>query len=62
MKKTLKIGFGIQHQNNSNFVLNITSIWVNIKLHTENHPPSLLNSGGSYEEDLKIRIWKKTST
>ena len=54
MKKTLKLGFGIQPQNNSNFVLNITSIWVNIKLHTKNQPPSLLNSGVSYEETLKL--------
>ena len=35
---------------------------MNIKLHTENLPTSLLNSRYSYEEDLKIRIWKVTST
>ena len=27
----------------------------------ENQPPSSLNSGDSYEEDLKIRIWKTNS-
>ena len=62
MKKTLKLGFGIQPQNNSNFVLNITSIWVNIKLHTKNESPSLLNSVDRYEEDLDIVIWKTTLT
>ena len=29
-------------------------------LHTENQPPNFLNSGNSYEEDIKIRIWKTT--
>ena len=27
------------------------------KMHTENQPPSLLNSRDGYEEDLKIQIW-----
>ena len=31
--------------------------WMNdIKLHTENKPRKLINSGDSYEEDLKIRM------
>ena len=33
-----------------------------IKFHTKNQPFRLLNSGDGYEEDLKIRIWKMTST
>ena len=43
MKKTLILR---QPQNNS------------IKLHTNNQPPSLLNFGDSYEEDLRITICK----
>ena len=60
MKKTLKLGFGRRPYNISNCVLNISSYLANIKLHTEDQPPSQLNSGDSYEEDLKIRIWKTT--
>ena len=41
MKKTLKLGFGRRPQVNSNFVVTISSIYVNIKLHTKNQPPSL---------------------
>ena len=62
MKKTLKLGFGRRPHGNSNFVLTISSSYVNIKLHNENQSPSLLNYGDSYEEDLKICIWKTTST
>ena len=43
------------------FSLNISYSKVEIKLHTENQPNSLLNYGDSYEEDLKIGIWKTTS-
>ena len=32
-----------------------------IKFHTKNQPPNLLNSDDSYEEDLKIKIWKTAS-
>ena len=38
----------------------VSSNLFNIKLHTENQPPNFLNSGDSYEEDIKIRIWKTT--
>ena len=62
MKKTLKLEFGRRPQVISNFVLNISSSYVNIKLHTENQPPSFVNSGDSYEEGIQIRIWKMTST
>ena len=34
IKKTLKLGFGKRPQHNFNFVLNIFSSLVNIKLHT----------------------------
>ena len=51
MKKTLTLGFERRPQFNSNFVQTIYSIYVNIKLHTKNQPPSLV-SGESYEEDL----------
>ena len=52
MKKTL---------HNSNFLsLNIYFIYVKIRLHTKNQPPSLPNSGNSYEEDLTISNWKTT--
>ena len=44
-----------------NHFLKISTYQVNIKFHTENQPPSLLNSGDIYEGDLKIRIWKTTS-
>ena len=40
------------------------NIYVNSELHTENDEnqhPSLLNSGDSYEEDLKLMSWKETS-
>ena len=49
LKKTSKLEFGRRSYNiySSN-------------LHAENQPPSLFNSGDSYEEDLKIRIWKTT--
>ena len=57
-KKTLKLGFGRRPQVNSNFVLAISSYYFNIKLHTKNQPPSLVNSGDNSEEDLKIMIWK----
>ena len=40
--------------------LNISSNQVNNRLHTEKKSHSLFNSGDRYEEDLKIRIWKKT--
>ena len=32
------------------------------KMHTKNEFPNLLNFGDSCEEDLKIGIWKTTST
>ena len=60
MKKTLKLGFGRRPHNFPNFFHNISSSLGRIKLHTENQPPSLFNSGDSYEEDLKISIWKMT--
>ena len=44
------------------FVHNISSSLVKIKLHTKNQSTSLLTSGDSYEEDLKFWIWKMTST
>ena len=48
---------GVHHVSSGVFYLySIT----NIKLHTKNQPPSFLNSGDSYEEDLKIRILKTT--
>ena len=53
MKKTVKLGFGRQPQHISNCFLDISFNKVNIKIHTENQPPSLLNSGDSYEEDRK---------
>ena len=63
MKKTLKIRiWKTTLQYFEFFSLNISSKYVNIKLHTENQPPSLLNSEDGYEEDLKIRIWKMTLT
>ena len=58
MKKTLKLGLEDDLNIISIFSLNNASNYVDIKLHNENHPPSLLNSGDSYEEDLKLRIWK----
>ena len=61
MKKTLTLGFERRPQFNSNFVQTIYSIYVNIKLHTKNQPPSLVNSGYSYEE-LNIRVWKTNSS
>ena len=61
-QKTLKSRFGRQTQQHFQFCLNIFSCLVRIKLHTKNQHPSLLNSGYRYEEDLKIRIWKTTST
>ena len=61
MKKTLNLGFGRWLQRNFNFVLNISSSLVEIKLNTENQPPNLLSCGDSYEEDLKFGIWKMTS-
>ena len=57
-EEDLKIMIGRRPQNN---FLNISSNLVNIKLHSENQPPSLLNYGDSYEEDLNIGIWKTTS-
>ena len=45
MKKTLKLGFGRQPQQNFQFFLHISSSLVGIKLHTENQPLRLLNSG-----------------
>ena len=36
--------------------LNIPSSYVEIELHSKNHPPSLLSYGDSYEEDLKFGI------
>ena len=62
MKKTLKLGFGRRPQQHIQIFLNIFSNLDRIKLHTKNQYPSLLNSGDSYEEDRKIRIWKTTST
>ena len=62
MKKTLHLGFGRRPPNIWNFFLNMFSSWVKIKLHTKNQPPSLLNYRDSYEEDLKIGIWKTAST
>ena len=62
MKKTLKSGFRRRPQKHFQFVLNISSSLVRIKLHTNNQSPSLLNSEDGYEEDLKIWIWKTTST
>ena len=62
MKKTLNLGFGRRPKHNFNFVLNILSSWVKIKLNTENQPPSLLIYGDSYEADFKIGIWKTNST
>ena len=56
MRMTLKLGFGRQ------FFLNISSSLVRIKLKYQNQPPSLLKAGDGYEEDLKIQIWKMTST
>ena len=42
------------------FVLNISSRYATIKWHThnENQPSSLINSGDSYEEDLKLEFGK----
>ena len=60
MRKTLKLGFGRRTQENLNLKTNIFSSQVDIKLHTENEAPILLNSGDSYEGDLKIRMWKTT--
>ena len=60
-KKTLKLLFERRPPNFSNIFLNISSSQCRIKLPTENQPPSLLNSRDSFEEDLKIRTWKKTS-
>ena len=37
----------------------ISSYTVNIKLHTENQNTSLLDSGDSYEEDLKLEIVRR---
>ena len=54
MKKTLKLGFEGRPQVDSNFLLTISSCYVNIKLHTIIQPPSLVNSGNWYEEDLKL--------
>ena len=62
IKKTLKSWFGRWPQQNIQFCHNISSILGKIKLYTKNQPPSLLNFGYSYEEDLKIRTWKMTST
>ena len=53
MKKTLKSGFARWPPQNLQLVHNISSILVRIKLHTTNQPPSLLNSGDSYEEVLQ---------
>ena len=61
MKKTLKLGFRRWPQKISYIFHNIFVSYVDIKLHTENQPPILLNSGDSYEEDLKIGIWKTTT-
>ena len=60
MKKTLKLRFGRRPHNFPNLFHNISSSLGRIKLHTENQPHSLFNSGDSYEEDLKISIWKTT--
>ena len=62
MKTTFKQEFEEDLNNISNCFLNISSSLVRINLHTKTQPPSLLNSGDSYEEDLKIRIWKLNST
>ena len=51
MKKTLQL----RVRKDLNIIPSFTTLF-NIKLNTENLPPSLLNSGHSYEEDLKIRI------
>ena len=51
MKKTLRLGFGRRPQHNFNLFLNMSSSKVKIKLNNED----------SYEEDLKIDIWKTTS-
>ena len=61
MKKTLNLGFGRRPQQSSNLFLNIYSSKGKVRLHTKNQPPILPNSGDSYEEDLKIGIWKTTS-
>ena len=61
-EEDLKSGFRRRPQKHFQFVLNISSSLVRIKLHTNNQSPSLLNSEDGYEEDLKIRIWKMTST
>ena len=61
MKKPLKLGFGRQLPNFHIFPQNIFSSLCRIKLHTENQPPTLFNSGEKYKEDLKIRIWKTTT-
>ena len=53
MKKTLKLGLGRQPQHISDLFLNIFSSLVNIKLHTENQPPNLLNLG-AMKKTLKL--------
>ena len=62
MKKTLTLWFGRWPQQNLEIFLNISPNLVRIKLHTKNQPPSLLNSGDGYVEDIKIKIWKTNST
>ena len=51
MKKAFKLGFE-RRPHNSSIYFNISPSKVRIKLHTENQPPSLFNSGESYEDDL----------
>ena len=62
MKKTLNLVFGRRHPNNFQFFLTFSSSKGRNKLHTTKQPPSLLNSGDGYEEDLNIIIRKMTST
>ena len=60
-EEDLKLGFGRQTHNFSNFFHNVSSIYgTRIKLHTKNQPPSMFSSGDSYEEDTKIMNLKTT--
>ena len=60
MKKTLKIWIWVGGLG-GRFSKYFFQFGTNQVTH-KNKPPSLVKSGDGYEEDLKIRIWKMTST
>ena len=59
MKKTLNQNLEDDLKIIHFYSLNISSNYVNIQLHIENQPPSLLNSGDSYEEDIKLGFGRR---